>query len=168
MNSFNNKQDVYLALIDEYHDKILRLCFAYLDDRSFIDDIFQDVLMAVWCGLDTFRSEASYGTWIYRISVNTIFLFNRNERKRRRVLEDENLTSAAVNEFEVKMQEEENLQKMYQAISHMAAFDRILIGLYLEKLGYEEIGSILGISTNLVGVRLNRIREKIRNQIIKE
>jgi RNA polymerase sigma factor (sigma-70 family) len=160
-----NKHDVYLLLIDEFGDKILRLCFAYLDNRSFIDDIFQDVMLAVWSGLDHFRHEASYGTWIYRITVNTIFLFNRSERKRKLVLEHENFTWPTIHEFEVRIQEEENLKKLYQAISGLADFDRILIALYLEKLSYEEIGSILGISTNLVGVRLNRIREKIRNQI---
>lgn len=100
--------------------------------------------------------------------MNTIFLFNRSERKRKLVLEGKNFTLAAINEFEVKIQEEENLKKLYQAISNLADFDRILIALYLEKQSYEEIGSILGISTNLVGVKLNRIREKIRNQINKK
>ena len=84
------------------------------------------------------------------------------------MLEGKNFTLAAINEFEVKIQEEENLKKLYQAISNLADFDRILIALYLEKQSYEEIGSILGISTNLVGVKLNRIREKIRNQINKK
>ena len=70
----DNKQDIYLSVINEYRDKIIRLCFAYLDDRSYVDDIFQDVLLAVWTGLEKFRNEASYGTWIYRITVNTIFL----------------------------------------------------------------------------------------------
>ena len=163
-----NKQDIYLSIINDYRDKIIRLCIAYLDNRSYIDDIFQDVLLAVWTGLDKFRNEASYGTWIYRITVNTIFLFNRSERKRKPELISENLTSSAINEFEVKIQEERNLNLLYEALSNLEEFDRMLIALYLEKLSYEEIGSILGISTNLVGVRLNRTREKIRKQIIKE
>ncbi len=163
-----NKQDIYLSIINDYRDKIIRLCFAYLDNRSYIDDIFQDVLLAVWTGLDKFRNEASYGTWIYRITVNTIFLFNRSERKRKPELISENLTSSAINEFEIKIQQEKNLNLLYEALSNLEEFDRMLIALYLEKLSYEEIGSILGISANLVGVRLNRTREKIRKQIIKK
>ena len=84
-----NKQDIYLSVIHEYRDKIIRLCFAYLDDRSYIDDIFQDVLLAVWTGLGKFRNESGYGTWIYRITVNTIFLFNKSERKRKLPLSSE-------------------------------------------------------------------------------
>ena len=118
--------------------------------------------------MDKFRNEASYGTWIYRITVNTIFLFNRSERKRKLEFLTENLTSSTITEFEIKIQEEKNLKILYEAISNLAEFDRILIALYLENLSYEEIGSILGISANLVGVRLNRIREKIRKQLIKK
>jgi RNA polymerase sigma-70 factor (ECF subfamily) len=160
-----HKKDIYLSLMDEYSNKILRLCFAYLDDRSYIDDIFQDVMLAVWTGLDKFRNESGYGTWIYRITVNTIFLFNRSERRRKMMFENVNITSVAIAEFEAKIQEEENFKIMYQAISHLAELDRMMIALYLEKLSYEVIGSILGISKNLVGVRLNRIKEKIRNQM---
>ena len=162
----DNKQDIYLSIINDYRDKIIRLCFAYLDNRSYIDDIFQDVLLAVWTGLDKFRNEASYGTWIYRITVNTILLFNRSERKRKPEFLTENFTSSTISEFEIKIQEEKNLKKLYEAISNLEEFDRMLIALYLEKLTYEEIASILGISTNLVGVRLNRIKEIIRKQLI--
>lgn len=164
----DNKQDIYLSIINDYRDKIIRLCFAYLDNRSYIDDIFQDVLLAVWTGLDKFRNEASYGTWIYRITVNTILLFNRSERKRKPEFLTENFTSSTISEFEIKIQEEKNLKKLYEALSNLEEFDRMLIALYLEKLTYDEIASILGISANLVGVRLNRIKEKIKKQLIKK
>jgi RNA polymerase sigma-70 factor (ECF subfamily) len=160
-----HKQDIYLSVINEYKDKILRLCFAYLDDRSYMDDIFQDVLLAVWTGLEKFRHESGYGTWIYRITVNTIFLFNRNEHKRKLQVPPELSTDASISDFEIKMEEEVKLRMLYGAIANLAEMDRMLIALYLEKLSYEEIGAVLGISTSLVGVRLNRIREKIRKQI---
>jgi RNA polymerase sigma-70 factor (ECF subfamily) len=160
-----NKQDIYLSVIHEYRDKIVRLCFAYLDDRSYMDDIFQDVLLAVWTGLGKVRNEAGYGTWIYRITVNTIFLFNRSERKRKLPLSSEFSTAHSISDFEIKIREEENLRIMYEAISNLAEIDRMLIALYLEQLSYDEIGTVLGISTNLVGVRLNRIKVKIRKQI---
>jgi RNA polymerase sigma-70 factor (ECF subfamily) len=162
-----DKQEIYLSIINDYRDKILRLCFAYLDDRSYMEDIFQDVLLAIWTGLGKFRHESGYGTWIYRITANTIFLFNRNERTRKLQFPSEISTSVSVSEFETKIQEEEKLRMLYGAISKLAEIDRMLCALYLEKLSYEEIGAVLGISTNLVGVKLNRIREKIRKQIMQ-
>ena len=60
-----NQKEIYISIFNEYRDKILRLCFAYLDDRSYAEDIFQEVLMAIWMGLKKFRNESSYGTWVY-------------------------------------------------------------------------------------------------------
>ena len=161
----DNKQDIYISIVNEYKDKIIRICFAYLDNRNYIEDIYQDVLLAIWSGLEKFRNESSYGTWIYRITVNTIFLFNKYERRRRQELSSGNFNHTGVSEIETKIQEEENLKNLYEAISGFEEFERILIGLYLEKISYKEIGSILGISPNLVGVKLNRIKEKIRKQL---
>jgi RNA polymerase sigma-70 factor (ECF subfamily) len=160
-----NKQDIYLSLINEYRDRIIRICFAYLDDRSYIEDIYQDVLLAVWSGLEKFRNESGYGTWIYRITVNTIFLFNKKERRRKREQSTESFSHNYASGIEAKIQEEENFRKLHEAISSFGEFDRVLIGLYLEKLSYSEIGSILGISGNLVGVKLNRIKGKLRKQL---
>lgn len=45
-------------------------------------------------------------------------------------------TSASISEFETKIQEEENLRLLYDAIAKLAEIDRMLIALYLEKLSY--------------------------------
>lgn len=160
-----NYKEIYISIFNEYRDKILRLCFAYLDDHSYAEDIFQEVLMAIWTGLRKFRGESGYGTWVYRITVNTIFLFNKKERKRRPDQIGENIIDTSVNEMEQKIHEEYKLERLYEAISSLEEFDRILIGLYLEKLKYEEIGSVLGISTNHVGVKISRVKEKIQKHL---
>ncbi len=161
----DNQKEIYISIFNEYRDKILRICFAYLDDRSYAEDVFQEVLMAIWTGLKKFRNESGYGTWVYRITVNTIFIFNKKERKRSFERFRENIIDSSVNEMEQKIREEDNLEKLYKAISSLEEFDRILISLYLEKLTYEEIGSVLGISANHVGVKINRIKEKIQKQL---
>ena len=160
-----NQKEIYISIFNEYRDKILRICFAYLDDRSYAEDVFQEVLMAIWTGLKNFRHESGYGTWVYRITVNTIFLFNKRESKRKPEQIREGIIDSSVHEMEQKISEEKNLESLYEAISNLEEFDRILVGLYLEKLKYEEIGSILGISTNHVGVKIKRIKEKIQKQL---
>jgi len=160
-----DQKEVYISIFNEYRDKILRLCFAYLDDRSYAEDIFQEVLLAIWIGLKKFRHESAYGTWVYRITVNTIFLFNKRESKRKTEQVSENIIDSSVHEMEQKIHKERKLERLYEAISSLEEFDRILIGLYLEKLKYEEIGSILGISANHVGVKINRIKDRMQKQL---
>ena len=121
--------------------------------------------MAIWVGLKKFRHESAYGTWVYRITVNTIFLFNKQEGKRRPEQLGDNIIDSSVTEMELKISQEKNVELLYSAITSLEELDRILIGLYLEKLKYEEIGSILGISTNHVGVKISRIKERIQKQL---
>ena len=162
-----NREEIYISIFDEYRDRILRLCFAYLDDKSFAEDIYQEVLLAIWNGLKNFRHESGYGTWVYRITVNTIFLFNRKAGRKRHEPLSDSIIDASVLEMEQKILEEKSLEELYGAIAGLEEFDRILIGLYLEQLKYEEIGSILGITANHVGVKISRIKEKLQKQLMQ-
>ena len=163
--SMDRHEEIYISIFNGYRDKILRLCFAYLDDHSYVEDIFQEVLMAIWTGLRKFRHESGYGTWVYRITVNTIFLFNKREGKRKPEQITDNVVDLSVHEMDQKIHREENLERLYGAIAQLEEFDRILVGLYLEKLKYDEIGAVLGISTSHVGVKLSRIKEKLQKHL---
>jgi RNA polymerase sigma-70 factor (ECF subfamily) len=160
-----NQKEAYLSIYNEYRDKILRLCFAYLDDKSYAEDIYQEVLLAIWTGLKKFRGDSAYGTWVYRITVNTIFLFNKQERKRKPEQISDSVIDSSVNEMDQKIREEKKLDQLYRAIASLGEFDRMLIGLYLERLKYEEIASILGISTSHVGVKISRIKKSIQKHL---
>lgn len=160
-----NQDKIFVSIFNDYRDKILRICFAYLDDKSFAEDVFQEVLLAIWIGLQKFRNESGYGTWVYRITVNTIFLFNRKGKRLKHDQLPENLIDSSVNEMEQMIRQEKNLGKLYSAITGLDEFDRIIISLYLEKLKYEEIGAVLGISANHVEVRISRIKERIQRQL---
>jgi RNA polymerase sigma-70 factor (ECF subfamily) len=160
-----DRKETFVIIFNQYRDKILRLCYSYLDDRSFLEDIFQDILTAIWVGLPGFREESGYGTWVYRITVNTIFLFNRRERKTRNEKITDQMIDRSVAELEQKIHQEKNLERLYQEVSKLEELDRIIMGLYLEGQKYEAIGKILGLSSGHVGVKINRIKEKIRKQL---
>ena len=52
--------------------------------------------------------------------------------------------------------------RLHRRIRHLEPFDRAIVLLWLEDLPYEEIGAIVGIPAKAVGVRLVRIREKLK------
>lgn len=52
---------------------------------------------------------------------------------------------------------------LHDRIAHLEPFDRAIVLLWLEDMSYEEIGAIAGLSPKAVGVRLVRIREKLKN-----
>jgi len=58
--------------------------------------------------------------------------------------------------------EREQLQELYQLISQLGELERALILLWLDDKSYEEIAEILSISVSNVGVRINRVKAKLR------
>jgi RNA polymerase sigma-70 factor (ECF subfamily) len=61
--------------------------------------------------------------------------------------------------------QEEELQKLHWAIRQLTEIERAMIMMALDEVPYEEIAETIGITQNNVRVRMNRIREKIRNLI---
>lgn len=145
----------------QHGDRIFRLCRAYLYDPAEADDLYQEVWINVWKALPRFREEAELSTFLYRIAVNTAISYNRRIRKRRRdarSLPAEWPPRPAVNADA----REERFAQMYRAIGRLPDADRLLVGLLLEDLSYREIAEVLGISVNYVGVKINRVKEKLR------
>jgi RNA polymerase sigma-70 factor (ECF subfamily) len=63
---------------------------------------------------------------------------------------------------ENKAFEDESLNQLYVAIKQLSEVDRALILLYLEEKSYQEIADILGTNANNIGVRVNRIKERLK------
>ena len=56
-------------------------------------------------------------------------------------------------------------EALYAAIRHLNEIDRALLSLYLDEYSYEEMAEIMGISLSNVGVKLNRIRQKLKQRL---
>jgi RNA polymerase sigma factor (sigma-70 family) len=67
---FSNKDDILIYLINEYGTMVKRLAFSYVKDKSLAEDFSQEVFIAAYKNLDSFKGESSYKTWIYRITIN--------------------------------------------------------------------------------------------------
>jgi RNA polymerase sigma-70 factor (ECF subfamily) len=62
----------------------------------------------------------------------------------------------------------ESLQLLLDAIYHLNELDKSIILLYLEEKSYDEIAEIIGISKSNVGVRINRAKELLKQNLIKQ
>ncbi len=59
--------------------------------------------------------------------------------------------------------EKKQARMLHDRISKLEPFDRAIVLLWLEDMSYDEIAAIVGISTKAVGVRLVRIKEKLKS-----
>ncbi len=70
-------------------------------------------------------------------------------------------------EIQESRSEDDREERLFSIIKTLEEGERAIVALYLEDMSYSEIGEIIGISENYVGVRLNRIKDKIRKLINK-
>ena len=149
----------FADIVREHKTTIYTVCYMFANDREEVEDLFQEVLIALWRGLESFRGESALRSWIYRISLNTCISADRKKRRRA----DSVRLDMNINLFADTDDDSRQAQMLRQRIGRLGVFDRAIILLWLENLSYEEIGAIVGISAKNVSVRLVRIREQLKN-----
>ncbi len=161
------KKENFEAIVTQYQDKIFRICQAYAYYPGLTDDLYQEVLLNLWSSLSSFKGEAKFTTWMYRVTVNTAISFNRKEKtyQGKNMGEYSGQLADSNDEKNEKLETESQLERMHQAISELPAEERLIIGLYLEDLAYKEIAEVIGATTNLVGVKINRIKERLTKKL---
>ena len=152
MNSFE-------ALIEQHHAIIYKICRVYSGWEDF-DDLYQEILINLWKSYKTFEGRSKLSTWLYRVALNTSLTFQRNTKKHKAKVPIDQVPIAQDSSESAKEKEQE-IERLYTAISQLKKDDRSIILLYLEEKSYEEIGEIIGISVSNVGVRINRIKKKL-------
>jgi RNA polymerase sigma-70 factor (ECF subfamily) len=127
------------------------------------EDLFQEVTLQAWKAYPTFRGDAKFSTWLYRVALNTAITFFRKEKKQVPVFSTDILPDTTESHNPI----EEQVSAMYKAIGELSKIDKALIMLYLEDYSYIEIGEMLGISANNVAVKMNRLKAKLKEQTQK-
>ena len=153
----NDKEHQFELLVRQHKRTIYTVCYMFSRDKAEIDDLFQEILIRLWNGFDHYEGRSSARTWIYRVALNTAI--NQDKKERRRI-ETVPLT-VDIDPFEADNPKTEQVRKLHDLISQLELIDRSLVLLWLEGISYDEIGAIIGITPNNVGVRLARIKEKL-------
>ena len=154
----NNDNEYQFELLVRQHKRtIYTVCYMFSRNKAEIDDLFQEILIRLWNGFDTYEGRSDARTWIYRVALNTAI--NQDKKQRRRI-ETVPLT-VDIDPYEADDPKTQQIRELYDRISRLDLIDRSLILLWLEGISYDEIGAIIGITPNNVGVRLARIKEKL-------
>jgi RNA polymerase sigma-70 factor (ECF subfamily) len=160
------KKIVFESLHQQYLSMVKQLCLGYVrGDMQRAEDLTQEVFINIWNGLDKFRRDASYKTWIYRIAVNTCLLHLRDTNKRQPTTELLEIHDDRAHPVE---NNEAIYQSLYNAIGELPHLERLIMMLILEELSYAEIGAITGISAVHLRVKIHRIKKKMRQLLNQE
>jgi RNA polymerase sigma-70 factor (ECF subfamily) len=131
-------------------------------------DVVQESYLRAWRGLPTFRGDAQFSTWMYRITANTAYSTVKRRRRHRSEpldsLVDEPVELHPELQPEGAAETSALLDQLSVALEHLAPKLRVLVVLKdVYGLTHEEIADELGISVAAAKVRLHRGRRKLRD-----
>lgn len=153
----DSRQKRFLEAADRYKEVIARVCSVYSSASAPFADLYQEVMINLWLGLESWRGEAKMSTWIYRMAINTCITWQRRNRRHSQALPIENVFDIA----DPGDDRTGSLAELNAMIGRLNPFDKALITLWLDEKPYDEISQILGISKTNVATRLNRIRQRL-------
>ena len=148
--------------ISENEMLIYKVCsiYAYTDaDRQ---DLFQEIVIQLWNSFQKFKGDAKFSTWLYRVAINTAITGLRKQKDIITSYEPAALP-ANIKDDSTGMEEEERLQYLHAAIEKLNQFEKAIVMLYMEDRSYEEMEDILGLSQGNLRVKMNRIKQKLRD-----
>ena len=152
--------DFYTASILPYAGIIIKICRAYTNTQEDFEDYYQEVCLQIWRSKDNFREQSSWSTWIYRLSLNVCLTFLKKKKNNKQHFASDYLPAEVMEDSHAFA--DESLNQLYDAIRQLSEVDRGVILLYLEEKSYQEIADIMGTNPNNIGVRIKRIKERLK------
>lgn len=169
--------EAYGQIVKAYEKQIYNLCLRMVSDPADAEDLTQEAFVKAWQGLEFYKFEAAFSTWLYRLTTNLCIDFIR-KKKRRPVSSMTVEEDGEIGELEFPdtglLPEEEILrrERQCQLCNAMEALDeegRAIITLrVVDELSYEQIAKVLDIKVGTVKSRLARARDRLRKILYKE
>ena len=148
----------FLEIIHDYQKIIYKVCRVYRDNREDQEDLFQEIVYQLWKSYPGFKRESKVSSWIYRIALNTAIAIYRKSKISIDYYQEFPEHIHPSNEKTIS----ENEERLFWALRKLNDSEKAVISLYLEDFNYQEIAAITGLSESNVGVRLNRIKNKLK------
>jgi RNA polymerase sigma factor (sigma-70 family) len=153
----------FVELLNKHQNIIHKICNVYMDNAPAKEDLFQEITLQAWKSIKNFRGDAQFSTWLYRVALNTAITFFRKEKKQ----VDTTYTEYFPDTKEEYDPVEEQVQAMYKAIAALSKIDKALVMLYLDDYSYKEMAEVLGMTVTNIGVKMNRIKTKLKEETNK-
>lgn len=159
-------------IFSEHRGAVYALALRFLGSPEDAEDVTQEVFTKVWRNLDSFNSNSSVKTWIYRIAINSCVDHRRKPWKRLCTLHadlrgsmEEGSARPMMNapaDAEHHLLAVEKADQVRRAIRRLKPhLKAVLVMKELEEMSYDEISSRLGLSTGTISSRLNRARKAL-------
>jgi RNA polymerase sigma-70 factor (ECF subfamily) len=154
-------RSAFALLLRRHYDRIFRLAFRLTGSRAEAQDLTQDICAALPAKLATWRGQARFTTWLYRITVNAA-----HDRRRRHFTRAK--AASGWGDWEIARQDEmatqaQALDWLTGAMQRLSPELRDTVALVLgEELTQAQAGDVLGVSEGTVAWRMAQVKKRLR------
>ncbi len=152
----------FLEFYDHHADAIFRHCFFRVYDRELAKDLVQEVFCRFWVVLQGDKKYGHSSAFLYRIAHNLIIDYSRKKHP----LSLDQLLEQGLNLQDgshLKLEQTIDARHVYKLLYSLHPdYQSIVVMRFIDGIGPSEIAEILGLSENVVSVRLNRAIKKLR------
>lgn len=152
-------------LIAQHGAAIARVAHAYERNPALREELQQEILLAIWQALSHFRGEASLKTFCLKIAHHRAVNHVINERSRPAHAE---LHEQLIDHHHGPAQQaqlQQHSERLLALVQQLPLPSKELVLLALEGVSHQEIAEIMGLTVNVVAVRLSRLRTQIQQQL---
>jgi RNA polymerase sigma-70 factor (ECF subfamily) len=164
-------QDAFAQLVQRYQRRIFNLVYRMLQQYEEASEITQETFLAAWQGLPSFRGDARFATWLYRIAYNCA-LKQLETRKRDQALQAALQAKQALESpdnyerADAQIDKHERQTFVQEHLSHLPAKYRIVLILrHLQDMTYEEMAEILTMPVGTIKTHLFRARNLLKERL---
>lgn len=149
-------KEEFLVAVYKNQGLLHKICAIYRDSKEDREDLFQEIVYQLWRSYPQFKGRSKFGTWMYRIGLNTAMASFRKRKIKTVATERLPEPSRAEND------ENPNREKLFRAIGQLDDAEKAIVSMYLDGFDNTEIAKVMGIRKNNLAVRLNRIKNRLR------
>lgn len=168
--SKNGDQDAFSLLVQRYQRRVFNLVFRMLQNYEEANEITQEAFLAAWQGLSSFRGEARFSTWLYRIAYNCA-LKQLEVRKRDKALHlalqaEQALEDEGEDPKTAHLEMLDNQEMVQAQLSQLPPKYRIVLILrHLQDMTYEEMAEVLTMPIGTIKTHLFRARNLLKERL---
>lgn len=156
---------LYTILVQRYERLVFNLALRMMKNREDAEEVAQDVFVKAYRALQSFKGDAKFSSWLYRITYNrSLDLL----KKRKREPASENIEAIAgidygqVENILDRMEQKAQQELILQGINKLEAEDAFIISLYYYKEhSVSEIAEITSLTESNIKIKLYRSRKKL-------
>jgi RNA polymerase sigma-70 factor (ECF subfamily) len=169
----NGSEWAFRELVQRYQDIVVRTAFAYLKNKDEAEDLAQEVFIAVYENISSFRNEANLKTWIYRITINKSINQIRKLKWKSALSQVENILETIAHITKDKNDPYSNLVNKEQELIVQRAMNKLpesqqtafILHKY-DDLSHQEIAKVMNISIPAVESLIHRAKMNLQKNLI--